>query len=281
LSSAGIARRKELGEFLRRCRGRRRPEAAGLVAGPRRRTPGLRREEVAQLAGVGPTWYTWLEQGRQITVSPATLDAIVRALDLSRAEREHVYRLADLAPEPSSPVVELPPVLRAVLTQLQPYLAGAYTAAYDLLGWNSTYAACFPRLVAAPAGRRNLLRYLASLDDGELAGHETLVRAVIGRFRASWSAHLGDPHWQGLIDEVVLADARLRAVWEEQRVNDPLPESRDLITTPVGRIEFRTTSLRYAADLDLYVVIGVPAEDGDVTSVRELLSQADVADGYR
>ncbi|MEV4325694.1 helix-turn-helix transcriptional regulator, partial [Microbispora rosea] len=95
-------RREELAAFLRSRRERIRPEDVGLPPGLRRRTPGLRREEVAQLAGVGVTWYTWLEQGRPINASVQVLDAIARTLRLDAAEREHLYRLADL-PEIADP----------------------------------------------------------------------------------------------------------------------------------------------------------------------------------
>ena len=89
-------RREELAAFLRTRRARIRPEDVGLPSGARRRTPGLRREEVAQLAGVGVTWYTWLEQGRPINASVQVLDAIARTLRLDRTECEHLYRLADM-----------------------------------------------------------------------------------------------------------------------------------------------------------------------------------------
>src|SRR5690242_270584 len=91
-------RREELGKFLRVRRGRLTPEDFGMPAGPRRRTPGLRREEVALLAGVGVTWYTWLEQGRQINASTQVLDAVARTLRLDHAERQHLYWLAEAAP---------------------------------------------------------------------------------------------------------------------------------------------------------------------------------------
>src|SRR5215475_11905676 len=92
----GHDRRAELAAFLRTRRERITPEQAGLPPGSRRRTPGLRREEVAQLSGVGVTWYTWLEQGRQINASPQVLGAVARTLLLDQAEREHLFQLADV-----------------------------------------------------------------------------------------------------------------------------------------------------------------------------------------
>src|ERR1051326_6151055 len=94
-STASDAKRREFGAFLRSRREKLRPEDVGLPRGFRRRTPGLRREEVALLTGVGITWYTWLEQGRQINASTQVLDAVASTLRLDRAEREHLYRLAE------------------------------------------------------------------------------------------------------------------------------------------------------------------------------------------
>src|SRR4051812_2197074 len=102
------ARREELAAFLRNRREHVTPADVGIAPGSRRRTPGLRREEVAHLAGVGLTWYTWLEQGRPINASVQVLDAVARTLRLDRAEREHLYRLADM---PSVPADTGPQVL--------------------------------------------------------------------------------------------------------------------------------------------------------------------------
>ena len=111
-------RRRELAEFLRTRRSRLRPEDIGLPPGVRRRTPGLRREEVAQDAGVGVTWYTWLEQGRPIKASEQVLDAVARALRLDDAEREHMYQLADLPVKVStSPVRAVSPAISEVLAR--------------------------------------------------------------------------------------------------------------------------------------------------------------------
>src|SRR6202167_510259 len=98
MTTSNGSRRAELAAFLRSRRERITPEQVGLAPGLRRRTPGLRREEVAQLASVGVTWYTWLEQGREINVSMQVLDAVARTLRLDRAEREHLYALAEATP---------------------------------------------------------------------------------------------------------------------------------------------------------------------------------------
>ncbi|HEV8164238.1 MAG TPA: helix-turn-helix domain-containing protein, partial [Actinomycetota bacterium] len=136
------ARRAELASFLRSRRERITPEDIGLTTFGRRRTPGLRREEVAQLAGVGVTWYTWLEQGRDIAPSAQVLDAIARTLRLDRHERTHLFRLADV-PDPSSPesCTPLPDSTALLLDRLDPYPAMVVNGRYDVLAYNRTYQA--------------------------------------------------------------------------------------------------------------------------------------------
>src|SRR5215510_3967286 len=120
-TASGQHRRAELAAFLRSRRERISPEQAGLPPGTRRRTPGLRREEVAQLAGVGVTWYTWLEQGRQINASPQVLSAVARTLLLDQAEREHLFRLADL-PDAASAAGTVSSGCEQVLPEVQEIL---------------------------------------------------------------------------------------------------------------------------------------------------------------
>src|SRR5579859_653641 len=136
-------RRAELAAFLRTRRERVTPEQAGLPPGTRRRTPGLRREEVAQLSGVGVTWYTWLEQGRQINVSPQVLNAVARTLLLDQAEREHLYRLADVLDAATAAGAEgtgceqVLPEVQEILDTLSPLPACVLNERFDLLAWNA------------------------------------------------------------------------------------------------------------------------------------------------
>src|ERR1700745_4257613 len=142
-SAAKDIRAHELAPFPRGRRERISPEDVGLPPGPRRRTAGLRREELAQLAGVGVTWYTWLEQGRPINASVQVLDAIARTLRLDATERGHLFRLADV-PGAAGPAdcVEctLPPEVQRILDSI-PYPANVLTERFDLLAWNRLYDA--------------------------------------------------------------------------------------------------------------------------------------------
>src|SRR5580704_9932567 len=123
-ADAPASRRQELAGFLRSRRERIAPEQVGLPPAARRRTPGLRREEVATLAGVGVTWYTWLEQGRDINASPQVLNAVARTLLLDQHERDHLFRLADV-PDGNGPgdCAALPPTAQLLLDQLEPFPA--------------------------------------------------------------------------------------------------------------------------------------------------------------
>src|SRR5260370_32210538 len=156
-ASGAIERRTDVAGFVRTRRERIQPEDVGLPPGHRRRTSGLRREEVAQLAGVGVTWYTWLEQGRPINVSTQVLDAIARTLRLDAVERAHLFRLASVpGSDPLATCVEcpLPAETQQVLDAMTTIPASVVNKPVDLLAWNDMYAAAFPRLLSPPPSPR-------------------------------------------------------------------------------------------------------------------------------
>jgi transcriptional regulator with XRE-family HTH domain len=138
------ARRTELGAFLRACRARLAPADVGLPDGSasgRRRTPGLRREEIAQLSGVGVTWYTWLEQGRDISASIQVIDALARALLLTDDQHRHLRELAGLPPpEPPVPAGDMLPRLQRLVDAEAPCPASVYDEHFDYVVWNEPYA---------------------------------------------------------------------------------------------------------------------------------------------
>lgn len=275
-----MSRRKELGDFLIKCRARRTPADAGLPTGPRRKTPGLRREEVAALAGIGPAWYTWLEQGRPINVSVSTLDAVGNALGMSRPEREHMFRLAEVAPSkgPLDTVhadAEVPAVVRAIIEKLEPYPCCVYDLSYDVLLCNQSYAACFPKLISASSGKRNILYYFSQFDAVQMAANESLVRAVMGRFRANYSANIDHPRWRQVISEAILENDHMKRYWEDHFVNSAR-DSTDTVNTVVGDIEFMSTSFSMGASPEVNVVVGIPKEDRDRVLLEELLNVAEV-----
>ncbi len=151
-------RREELGDFLGARRARLSPENFGMPRGTRRRTPGLRREEVALLAGVGVTWYTWLEQGREINASAQVLDAVANTLRLDRAEREHLYRLAEATPvlagAPRGPV---PEEICEIVRSLDPLPAILANGRFDILVANDASEDLFWDWHSLPCVHRNSL----------------------------------------------------------------------------------------------------------------------------
>src|SRR3954452_14669684 len=169
-------RRSELTDFLRTRRAQLTPQDVGIPANGRRRTPGLRREEIAQLAGVGLSWYTWLEQGRDIRPSAQVLDALARVLRLETAERAHLFHLARVElPLPAGGYPrEAPPELAHYVERVAPYPAYLLGPRTDVLAWTVTAAAMLGEPTRAPDGRQNVLWWLFT---GELGGDQRRATA--------------------------------------------------------------------------------------------------------
>src|SRR3954470_19461097 len=247
------ARREELASFLRTRRERVTPAGVGLAPGVRRRTPGLRREEVAQLAGVGVTWYTWLEQGRPINASVQVLDAIAGVLRLGASERWHLYRLAEVpgGPRPSSPEPLAPEVLR-VLDALEPSPACVYNGKYDLLACNEPYAALFPYLVEATGVERNALWQMYARPSGTRPVTDPDVcAAMVAMLRANYANHVGEPEWTQLIDTLCAANAEFAQLWSEHRVEVPgLPTTKAFECFGLGTVRVRATGFPVQRTVD-------------------------------
>jgi transcriptional regulator with XRE-family HTH domain len=196
------ARRTELADFLKHRRAQVTPESAGLEANGRRRTPGLRREEVAQLAGVGLSWYTWLEQGRDIKPSPQVLDALARALRLDAAERAHVFHLARVElPLPAGDYPrEAPPELREIIDGLLPNPAYLIGPRADVLAWNRAAALVIGEPTAAPDGRPNVLWWLFTTVGPQGEQWRMTARNTLARFRAEHARRIGAPDFAALVD---------------------------------------------------------------------------------
>jgi transcriptional regulator with XRE-family HTH domain len=216
----GIAQRRELGEFVRAQRERLSPAAIGLSAGSRRRTPGLRREEVAQLCGLSATWYTWIEQGREVSASPAALARLAGALRLGRAERAYLFELAGKRdPEQSAEAAEEPPA--AALRCVEAISSPAYILdrSWNARSWNAKAERLFANWLDRE-GDRNLLRFIflepssRSLicDWGERA------QRVAAEFRAARGAHIADVALGALIDELHRDSPDFARFWDEHAV---------------------------------------------------------------
>jgi transcriptional regulator with XRE-family HTH domain len=211
---------RELGAFLRAHRERLSPSAIGFAPGARRRTPGLRREEVAQLCGLSATWYTWIEQGRDVSVSPAALSRLARVLQLGRAERSYLFTLAGKR-DPDLADAESDHVSPAALASVESIDCPAYILDrhWNAKRWNGKAARLFTGWLDRD-GEKNLLRFLF-LDPSARAlicDWEHRARRVAGEFRAASSLHLNDPVQRALIDGLHQESKDFARFWAEHEV---------------------------------------------------------------
>ncbi|WP_328296604.1 helix-turn-helix transcriptional regulator [Streptomyces sp. NBC_00435] len=266
-------RRHELAEFLRSRRERITPEQVGLVRGPRRRTPGLRREEVAQLSAVGVTWYTWLEQARAIQVSPQVLDALARTLLLDPTERTHLFALAGATdPAPHTLCPSVTPVVRAVLDQLDPVPACVQNSRYDILAYNTTYRRLLCDLDALPPEDRNCL-WLAFTDPDwrdAMTDMPAARRLMAAKFRASMAEHLAEPAWKALLARLEAASPEFREVWARHEVVGPGGRAKYLRNAQVGTLHLEQTNLWLGPAAGPRVVAYVPLDERSRERLRRL-----------
>jgi transcriptional regulator with XRE-family HTH domain len=210
--------------FLRSRRERIRPEEVGLAPGGRRRTPGLRREEVALLAGVGVTWYTWLEQGRDINVSAQVLEAVSTTLRLDRQERNHLYTLAGIQLGPArGECAALPESVQKMLDAVSPYPALVVNARYDILAFNDAYCAVVLNIQDVPVEERNLLwlTFVSREWRCSFVDSESVRMHLVAGYRAALADHLGEPDWQDLTQRLLAGSSLFAELWERYEVAAP------------------------------------------------------------
>ena len=214
--------RRQLGEFLRNRRERIEPADVGLPPGLRRRTRGLRREEVAVLSGLSPTWYTYLEQGRDINPSSQVLDSLAQVLKLSDDERQYLHSLVT----PNEPPTPAPDAAAAIIAQFvrladaSPYPVYGINLYSELLAWNPAVADYYTDFGALPAGRRNMLQWMLEAPEARerLVDWEEDTRAVVARLRAMSADHGGDQRLMTMIGELKLTSAKFSEWWEDHDV---------------------------------------------------------------
>ena len=265
------ARRSELADFLRDRRARVTPDSVGLPDDGRRRTPGLRREEVALLAGVGLSWYTWLEQGRDIKPSAQVLDALARVLRLAGAERAHLFHLARVElPLPGGDYPrEAPPELAAIVDGLVPNPAYLIGPRADVLAWNRAATAMLGEPVAAPDGRPNLLWWLFTSDGGGEQWRAT-GRAALARFRAEHARRLGDPDFAALLEALEAASPEFRALWPRHEVLTEQLGTKTIEHARVGTLRLYHLQSSPTSHPDLRLTQFVPADDATRAALGRL-----------
>jgi transcriptional regulator with XRE-family HTH domain len=249
----------------------------GLPNGFRRRTPGLRREEVALLAGVGTTWYTWLEQGRNVQPSAEVLSALADALRLDGAERRHLYVLNDRTPpepRPTGPENVTQPILRMLesLTGQPAYVLGRR---WDVLAWNRAAALLFGDYGKLSGDERNVMHivFANKAHRKMLVDWRDVASTTLAMFRADSACNAGDPDFERLIGTLLGISPEFRELWPRQDVL-PSSSSRKRIKHPVaGRMTFEYTSFAVSDHADLKLIVYTPLEvDQTATKLDSLLN---------
>lgn len=250
-----------LGAFLRRHREALSPEQAGLGGGtPRRRTPGLRREELALIAGISLTWMTWLEQGRPVAASAATLTRLAEALQLTPAERTYLFELAGRVDPDAARLPSRPPLPPALATALETTCAPAYVLdhGWDARAWNAPAQRLFRGWLDGP--ERNLLRFVFQVPSARelIDDWETRAYRLVAECRAS-TAGRQDEHLQALVLELQQQSPAFAACWRDQRVLAREGGRRVFRGPDGGRLIYEQLSLAPAANPEFTLVMLLPA----------------------
>jgi transcriptional regulator with XRE-family HTH domain len=265
------ARRDELRAFLRSRRARLSPADVGLPDDrARRRTPGLRREELAALAGVGVSWYTWLEQGRDIHPSPDVLDALARALRLDAAERATLFALArsELPLPDAHEAVPVPDdaadhaLLASLVQGLHPmpaYLLGPLTR---ILAWNPAASALFGSPDHLAPEHRSLL-WMLLVDPGQARsnpGRQGTARNMVARFRSEYARHAGEPAYEQFVAELGERSSQFAQWWDEHEVNDTQRGTKTLVHPTLGTLRLHHAQTVPTGAPDLRLTVYAPAD---------------------
>lgn len=254
-------RRQALADFLRQRRASLAPADVGLPPGFRRRTPGLRREEVAQLAHIGTSWYVWLEQGRNVHPSAQVLESLAQALRLTPNERRHLFLLAGQPPlpygSPSEERVSL--ALRQVLDDLDPAPACVLGRRWDYLAWNHAADALFAISEAASPYERNRIWQLFTSPTARERPHwEQIARSTLAEFRTASARYPGDRWFEELIEDLKQASPEFCQRWPHHDGRPALDGHKVIEHQTLGRLEFEHINLQVLSDPDVRIMIYMP-----------------------
>ena len=267
------ARRAELARFLRTRRSMLQPEAVGLAGGQRRRTPGLRREEVASLAQVGVTWYTWLEQSRSIQVSKDVVERIAKALRLSHSDLSYLSSLAGT--EIASIEEDSSEGLLDVQRLLDGFTAGPamiWDACFDCLAFNPLADAIYNWSESSlPFGRN--LAWRKFLDPKMREFHdEHALRSGVGLLRARYAKHIGEPRFEALIATLLESSTTFERFWNEQQTALPQPLSFDIAHPRFGTLRLRAFRAHYPSFPESTLAFAVADDKATEEILRSMAS---------
>jgi transcriptional regulator with XRE-family HTH domain len=254
-------RRQALADFLRQRRARLSPADVGLPPGMRRRTPGLRREEVAQLANMGTSWYVWLEQGRDVHPSAQVLESLAQALRLTLNERRHLFLLAGQPLPPHTSFLEerTSPEFQQVLDDLNPTPAYAVGRRWDLLAWNKAADGLFAISEASSLYARNLVwRLFTSPTMRERPNWEQVARGTLAEFRTASARYPGDRWFEELIEDLKRVSPEFRRWWPHHDVRSALDGHKVMEHPALGHLEFEHLTLQVLSNPDVRIMIYTP-----------------------
>ena len=258
-------RRQELSDFLRTRRARIAPTDVGLPATSRRRTAGLRREEVAQLAGMSATWYTWLEQKRPIRVSPGVLDSLGRVLRLDPVERIQLFQLAlrqpviDSTPQPEA----VSPLIERMLNQTTAMPSVVMGRRWDVLAWNRAARAFLFDFEKVPANQRNMLWLVFTRAElrSLMVDWPARVQDTLARFRADYGRHAGDAHFVHLVEQLKSVSPEFAEWWPRHDIQQMSEGRRDYLHPVGGRMILEHATFLVGDNPELRLFVLLPAEE--------------------
>lgn len=250
-------RRQALGAFVRSARSRLSPQSAGLPEGTRRRTPGLRREEVAQLCGISVTWYTWIEQGREVSVSPSVWTRLAAVLQLARAERAYLFDLAECA-DPQQPRDDVAQSTGQLKSCVDAINTPAYVLdrCWNILAFNSAMDVLFDHWPTRDP-QPNLLNYIFLAPQARhlVVDWDQRARRVVAEFRADAGAHLDEENLFSLVDTLIRESPVFAHWWTRHAVVDREGGIRDFDHPQAGRLNYQQVTFRLATHPDLKLVM--------------------------
>ncbi|QBO35031.1 XRE family transcriptional regulator [Periweissella cryptocerci] len=262
-----VERKKELGDFLKVQRAKITPEQVGLPKGKNRRTPGLRREEVATLAGVGVTWYTWLEQGRDIQVSTQVLEAIAGVLQLNEVEVQHLFTLGQQAqPTVINDVpVAISPMLQHVIDNLEYSPATILDQRWNIVGWNNAAEQLWYDFSMLNIADRNVLRlmFLYPENQDSLAEWEKSAKQMVAHFRMIYGENVNDPWYEKFVQQLRTESPKFNELWQQHDIIATEEKMKLINHQTLGRLEFEETSFFVGNDshLELKLFTAAPGSE--------------------
>lgn len=272
------ARRREFGAFLKSRRERLHPQDVGLPNGFRRRTPGLRRDEVALLAGIGMTWYTWLEQGREVRPSYEVLSSIARTLKLDETERRYLFDLAGRPlrelnqPEQQQPGAAILRMLERAVNQ-PAYILGPR---WDIVAWNHAACAIFGDYSKLHGDERNIMYMLFNNPAHRklLVDWEEMAPTVLGMFRAESAHYAGDPNYDRLVNVLLRDSLDFRYWWERHDVVRYTSVNKRINHPGSGRMVFEYNSFSSDDGRNMKLVVYTPLdEDKTIEKMEHLIAE--------